>query len=63
MNHDCNPSCGLILDGLFTNWNWGGGGGLNRGFTFILSTASIILFLELLPGNEWGRGCGNQPKL
>lgn len=41
----------------------GGGGGLNRGFTFILSTASIILFLELLPGNEWGRGCGNQPKL
>ena len=41
----------------------GGKGGLNRGFTVILSTASIILFLELLPGNEWGRGCGNQLKL
>ena len=23
MNHDCNPSCGLILDGLFTNWKFG----------------------------------------
>ena len=37
----------------------GGGGGLNRGFTVILSTASIILFLELLPGNEWASGEGD----
>ena len=23
MNHDCKTSCGLIRDGLFTNWKLG----------------------------------------